>query len=88
MKFQWYVIDTVEKTVQGTNDVEQIEKLVSDNRYILLTAQHGKFFNGSNDENDVEEIGAVSDDEDSDDDEDVAWRSLANEGEDGEDRDL
>lgn len=76
MKFQWYVIDTDEKTIKGTNDVEKIMPLVNDDRYMLLTAQHGSFFNGSNAPEDVEEYMSDSDDddeEDSDEDDDVPY---------------
>lgn len=56
MKFQWYLVDCEEGTVKGTNDVEVVHDKLTDERYILLTAQHGKYFCGSTDEIDVPEI--------------------------------
>lgn len=71
MKFQWYVVDTKLRTVEGTNDVELIQPLVEDERFILLTAQHGRYFNGSSSDVNVRELcqsGETEDDTDEDDD--------------------
>lgn len=69
MKFQWYVIDTQLRTVEGTNDIEAIQPLVEDERYVLLTAQHGKYFNGSSADVDVREL-CLSDEDAPDDPDD------------------
>jgi hypothetical protein len=78
MKFQWYLIDCVAQTVKGTNDVEVVQTFLDNPDYILLTAQHGKYFNGSKNEIEVEEFDSDVDDtdddyedDDSDEDDDV-----------------
>lgn len=70
MKFQWYVIDTKLRTVEGTNDVDALQSLVQDDRYILLTAQHGRYFNGSSSDVDVHELCTSEDNEDDEDEDD------------------
>lgn len=55
-KFSMYVIDLEEKTIEGTNDVEQVEHLLDsefEDRFIILHGQHGVYFNGSRQENEV-----------------------------------
>ncbi len=71
MRFQWYLVDTDDGTVQGCNDVEALDEFILDDRYVILSAQHGVYFSGSRDENSVEEFdtNADLDDEDLDDDE-------------------
>lgn len=54
MKFQWYIVDTDEASVKGSNDIEEFEELLNDDRYVVLSGQHGKFFCGSREEQDVE----------------------------------
>jgi hypothetical protein len=70
MRFQWYIVDCDEGSVSGSNDVEEFEELLNDDRYVVLSGQHGKFFNGSRDEQDVEPyIDPDASDEDQDEDE-------------------
>jgi hypothetical protein len=53
MKFQWYVIDLTENTIEGSNDVDEIRGPLKDENFLVLTAQHGKFYHGSTDEQEV-----------------------------------
>jgi hypothetical protein len=53
-RFQWYIVDTDDATVTGSNDVEEFEELLDDDRYVILSGQHGKFYCGSRDEQNVE----------------------------------
>lgn len=66
MKFQWYVVDLDEGTVAGSNDVDDVDQFIENDQYIVLTAQHGCFFNGSRDQIEVEELGTDEDEEDED----------------------
>lgn len=75
MRFQWYLVDTTEQTVQGCNDVEQLNAFLDNPEFVILSAQHGIFFNGSRDQQEVEELDDADmsdpdEEEDSDDDED------------------
>lgn len=65
MKFQWYIINCEDGTVEGTNDVEQCEEFIENSDYVILTAQHGTYFNGDRSAVDVEELS--SDEEEPDD---------------------
>ena len=68
MKFQWYIINLEEGTVEGTNDVEAIEGFINSDEYLILTAQHGRYFLGSRKENEVTELEIASDADNEDDD--------------------
>jgi hypothetical protein len=56
MKFQWYVINLDDGEVVGTNDVDDIREHLKDDNFVVLTAQHGKYFCGSTDEKDVQPL--------------------------------
>lgn len=68
MKYQWYVVDLDEGTVKGSNDVEELDKILQSEQYVVLSAQHGVFFNGSRDQNEVEPL--VSEENKDEDEED------------------
>lgn len=54
-KFVLYIIDLDEATVQGTNDVEQADRFVEDERFIVLH-QEGIYFQGRRIEEKVEPL--------------------------------
>lgn len=56
MKFQWYIINCDEGTVEGTNDVDAARPYIEDDSYVVLTAQHGMYYLGSTKENQVQEL--------------------------------
>lgn len=62
MKFQWYIIDLDEGTVEGTNDVDMLENYIENDQYCILTAQHGKYYLGSRKENEVRELDTSNND--------------------------
>lgn len=64
MRFQWYIISLEEPSIRGTNDVEKAEPFLDNEDYLVLTAQHGQFFHGSRDLNDVKELGVDEEDDD------------------------
>lgn len=70
MKFQWYIINLEEGTVVGTNDVELAQPFINNDDYLLLTAQHGRYYLGSNTENEVQELNTTEDNDDFPEDED------------------
>lgn len=74
MKFQWYIINMSEATVEGTNDVDKARKFLTDEDYMILTGQHGVYFVGESDGEEVHELEEENvdepDDESDDDDED------------------
>lgn len=74
MRFQWYLVDTTEQTVQGCNDVEQLNAFLDNPEFVVLSAQHGIFFNGSRDQNEVYELDSedMDDPDESEDDEDAS----------------
>jgi hypothetical protein len=70
MKFQWYIVDLDNGTVQGSNDIEEFDDLLDDDQFVILTAQHGKYFNGSRDEVEVEALDLEDDEEEEEGEED------------------
>lgn len=56
MKFQFYIINLEEGTVEGTNDVEKLDPYIVNDEYLILTAQHGSYWLGSRKDNDVQEL--------------------------------
>lgn len=70
MRFQWYIINLDDGSVQGSNDVEEFDDLMDDDQFVILSGQHGVFYNGSRDQNDVEEFCADTDEVEDDEDDD------------------
>ena len=69
MKYQWYVVDLDEGTINGSNDVDEIRPFVENDRYLVFTAQHGVYCLGSTVEKEVqplesEEGGDLGDEDD------------------------
>ncbi len=63
MKFQWYVINLDEGTVYGHNDVDVVRPLIEKENFVVLTAQHGKYYNGNTNEIDVKELSSDTEEE-------------------------
>lgn len=61
MKFQWYVVDLEEGSVQGSNDVDVVRPYITDDQYLVFTAQHGKYYLGSTTEKEVKELTVPTD---------------------------
>lgn len=58
MKFLYNIVDCDDGTVEGTNDLDVARKFMEDDhdRYIIIYNQTGAFFDGSTDENEIEEV--------------------------------
>lgn len=74
-RFAIHVVDLDEGTVQGTNNVEDVQDVMSDDRYLILMAQSGVYFHGDTSELEIEpfpskeELTADDDEEDDEDNE-------------------
>lgn len=62
-KYVWYIINLDDGTVQGTNDVEQVEQFVENDSFMCLH-QGGSYFLGSREENKVEALPESDEDRD------------------------
>ena len=56
MKFAMYIIYLPDGTVEGTNDVDVAQPFVENDDYVVLHAQHGVYFLGDRNEQEVHEV--------------------------------
>lgn len=75
-RFAIHVVDLDEGTVQGTNNVEDVQDVMNDDRYLILMAQSGVYFHGDTNELEIEpypskeDLEAADAEEDEEDEED------------------
>jgi hypothetical protein len=67
-RYAIHVIDLDEGTVQGTNNVEDVQDVMSDDRYVIMMAQSGVYFHGDTSEIQIEPFPSKEDLTDPDDD--------------------